>query len=230
MSSTTLLSHREAKYYTKEQTFPTCDMADIRKVERLSFNAHDFLGDALREALLADMVDYSAVVKYDSTKVDYVIDDLVLHTDGFIYKALINAPTKEPGCSTDWALADKFTTDCYNKLWCEYSLAEYLSRKLLLRSMPSVMMKLTGHGLVQDRGQDYSQATQSDRDWWLNDQKHKIQECLMDIEKYITKTNKVCFEALLEDTCDDQEFDADTTECCDDDRIAKVKKGPWNFL
>lgn len=196
--SSTILTRREAKFFTKEETFPTCDMADIKRIELTSFDKHSFLGEELRLALIDGLADYSNVEKYSPSTLDYETDDVVLHTDGFYYKALSDGQLKEPPCSDDWVLADKFDSDCFNTLWCDYGLGEYLSVKLLLRSMPNVVMKLTGNGLVQDRGNDYSHVDESDRGWWLNHQKYKLADSLALIKKYITVVNPDCFEDIVE--------------------------------
>lgn len=96
----------------------------IRRKERRF--AREFLGKDYYDLLIADLIDYTGTAEYDS-ETTYSEGDNVLYF-GTILQSKKNGNNTNP-CDddgTNWEIAPKFNSACYNALWLDY-LREYLA-------------------------------------------------------------------------------------------------------
>lgn len=111
----------------------------------LQVELHEFrtcLGDDFYDVLKEDEVDYSAAVAYTSK--EYAEGELAIY-EGWIYKAL-EATSTLPSDTSKWVLAPKFTTSCYESLWCLF-LGEYLSLNVVMNRLPFLRAQISGKGI-----------------------------------------------------------------------------------
>jgi len=124
--------------------------------------------------LLADVVDYSAVI--DWSPGTYFLGSLVRRLV-LIYEVADAATSTDPNGGVGWALEPKFNTACYNLLWDE-GLAAFLSNIIMAASCNSIAYKVAPGGIVQINAQDAQQAATDraqavaekfrtdDEEWW----------------------------------------------------------------
>lgn len=83
--------------------------------------------------------------------------DKVVKYDGVLLRAK-KKTDREPNCEIDWCPVDKFTKDCYNKIWCYHGLRNYIALKITLCVIGDVAVAITGNGAIVKRGQDFIAA------------------------------------------------------------------------
>ena len=132
-----------------------CLIGDIGLVE-LEEREH-CLGADLYDAMVADLVDYSAALPYTSGS--YTAGDVVIYK-GLYYEALVNT-SSEPNNSAAWSLAKKFASDFYNDFY-ESVLGRYLALAVLRDSTPMVKTRVRDAGTVKLRGVRESPASRDE--------------------------------------------------------------------
>lgn len=137
-----LLSSSEVIHFSGiSRDFPPCDFRLIYNVELMEFR--NCLGMDFHSELQGDRVDYSGENEW-SNSVTYQAGDLV-NRFGVTYLSKENNNNSEPP-GTKWELAPKFTTTCYNDLWCMF-LGEYLSWCAIRDKYAFVQYNLSGEGI-----------------------------------------------------------------------------------
>lgn len=84
-------------------------------------------GKTLYQTLKDDLRDYSDVEKFDA-EATYNNGDTVIYKN-IAYELIVatNEFNNTPNCSNEWALAPKFTTECYNETWTEGGLGKLIA-------------------------------------------------------------------------------------------------------
>lgn len=154
MEIQTLLREREAIILSRipKHDFPPADIADIFNIEMAE--RRNCLGEDFYDALLADLVDYSAVESF--VKGTAYTTGQVVEYKGIYYKAVSNT-SNEPTVATDWDYAPKFTTAIYEEFWCKF-LGRYLALIAVRNSMAPTARKLTGAGVIKVEGDNFTSA------------------------------------------------------------------------
>lgn len=132
-----------------------CDPQDISNIEEYEFLK--CLGIAFKDVLVADLVDYSSAPDYESGS-SYNEGDVVVYNG--VYKKATQNTSQEPNGS-DWINAPKFTTDCYETLWCNY-LARYLALTVIKDKLQTWATHITEQGVIVKSGDSYEAARQSE--------------------------------------------------------------------
>jgi hypothetical protein len=105
----------------------------LDKWEKLAFD--NCLGFDLYDLLISDLETYTTVDFVDTLT---LVNGNYYEFEGcvFLYQN-VEAITgvDSPGCSDNWTVANKFSSDCYNSLW-ENGLRDYLASYLHLRVLP----------------------------------------------------------------------------------------------
>ena len=146
--------------------------------------------------MLADITDVSGAVDFEKDG-SYAIDAIIIYK-GVYYISSEADNTGEPTVNSGWDEVEKFTTACYNELWCLYGLGDYLSRKLLISSMAESAINITGNGIVVKRGEGFMPAQREDRGELLTAHKIKANKSLERMIDYIILNKETdCFEGLI---------------------------------
>lgn len=88
------------------------------------------------QAMLNDMIDYSAVAAWSDEAV-YVQGNMVKY-DGIIYVADENITNNNtPNDCSQWSQAPVFDTDCYNTIWIEGGLRKIIAWYIFAVAAPS---------------------------------------------------------------------------------------------
>ena len=140
---------------TKE--FPLCTIKTIRSIE--FSNLLECLGQTLYDLITADLVDYSAVNLYDNTTA-YVVGNVVCFK-GLFYTNILNVTGTAPPNKTYWVLSPKFTTPCYETLYCQF-LGEWVAWMIVLERMPFWFRQFKAEGLVKLMGKGFEAADLKD--------------------------------------------------------------------
>ena len=140
---------------TREQYLAPCDVNDIRQVETTF--ARECLGEELYKSLVDGLADYSAATEWSGGT---VAANTVKLYKGVYYKAKVNT-TNEPTLKSDWELAQKFTAQANNDLWCNV-LGRHLALLVLQSTLAPVSTPTTGMGNVKRKGTGFDAATESE--------------------------------------------------------------------
>ena len=139
---TSLLSSSEVIHFSGiSRDFPPCDFRLLYNVELTEFRR--CLGLEFYTDLQNDRVDYSGEADWQHG-VTYNQNAIVVK-NGVPYVSLENSNQSEPP-SPKWEIAPKFTTECYNDLWCLF-LGEYLSWNAIKDKFAFVQYNLSGEGI-----------------------------------------------------------------------------------
>lgn len=182
MATTTIMTPYEVLKKSKFEDMAGCDLNDILQVEQSRFRK--YLGSDFREVLLNDLVDYSAATVY-LNGTTYNQNDNVVYM-GLIYTVTATTTTNEPTVESDWSLARKFTTDCYENLYCLY-LSRYLSMCITKNSIPPVATPLTRNGVIVRKGLHFDGASHQDVTRLSNWSDAEIQDCYDNMVEWIGK-------------------------------------------
>lgn len=181
-----LLSRQEAKNKLKLNHLPECSLSEVSSLEKDLFKR--YIGSDLYEKLLADLNDYSDKIEFNPATT-YTLGDVVIYGGVYVVSDKV-ANDDEP--MVDWSLADKFQKECYNDLWCDGGLCEYLSRKLVIDSLPGTIATFTGDGLTVPRNRDSVPADKDERSVYIAGHEEKARRLLRTVLDFITD-NESCF-------------------------------------
>ena len=145
----TLITPAEAiRYSPVGSDFPVSQLfGQIKAEEWLLFV--EFIGEDFYDLLVADMVDYSGIDEWDGGP--YAIGDNVMDA-GIVYTSLTAANSEgigDPLNALAWKEADKFTTACYNLLWVDGFLKEFLAFSVIIPCVGHVTYPTGQAGTVQ---------------------------------------------------------------------------------
>jgi hypothetical protein len=154
MPQPTLLSSSEVLYYASHHY--SLSASDVQKQIYLQERkaAATVIGRDFFALLLADTIDYSAVIDWSPGM--YFFGTLVRRL-GLVYEVVDASTSTDPNGGTGWAIAQKFSDPCYNSLW-EEGLANFLSNIIMAASCNSIAYKVAPGGIVQINAQDAQQA------------------------------------------------------------------------
>lgn len=150
----TLLQSKEINRFLSiaEADLPPCEQRTIKQLEEKEFR--DCIGFELYEQMQAALVDYSTTQQYVSQ--EYTAGQTVVYK-GDVYQAVETTSTI-PTNATGWKLADKFSIEAYNALWCDY-LGEYLSWVILRSRLAFMRSPIKGGTITALFGSDYRPAS-----------------------------------------------------------------------
>ena len=220
MATKILLSKAEFKSYASvDDAFPNCDLKAIRRIEQYEFRHR--LGWDFYTALLDDLNEPTYTTYASGTT--YNQDDVVSYK-GVLYTATAVTTTALPTVATDWTETDKFTTECYNDLWCDGSLAEFLSLAVLKDMIPKVMVQVSGSGLTQGYGQTFKPAGHQNYEIRMRSINKEIEMAFDNLHHYMINNKATgCYGNY-------KNID-DTTTTCDEDgspvRTNKPSQNDW---
>lgn len=110
--------------------------------------ARKYFGITLYNVLVAALVDYGKPDEWDATAT-YDADDIVVYF-GSVLKSLVGSNTTNP-CEDDgtkWAVAEKFSTACYEDLW-NIHLRDYLAFLVMSTALDYSTYKITAKGAIE---------------------------------------------------------------------------------
>lgn len=141
------------KFGPVQKEYPTSDICNhIKRIEHKSF-LKCFLGKDFYDDLISDLKDTSTCEAFniDST---YALDDLILY-EGCVLQSTIDNNTTHPDESdSDWKIADKFNTACYQELW-ECHLRYWLSLLIIHDTIRYTTHKAGAKGVVKVLTDDF---------------------------------------------------------------------------
>lgn len=224
----TLLRPSEIVYYSGiSKEFPLCSFRTLFSVEEYEFN--ECLGIAFYDVLLNDLVEYSNVSAYNNNSF-YVIGSTVLR-DGVIYISIQDTQGNLPSNPEFWELAPKFTTDCYNELWCKY-LAEYLSLRVIFDRIPHIHNQIKATGIIRLKGDSFETVGDTGVNSLQKSVLRSIERVFGNMHKYMSRNNENgCFDlykGLAISCCG--ECGETKEQCSCDDCLDSTKDGyEYNF-
>lgn len=170
-----------------------CDFRLINRIILYEFRT--VLGIKLLEAMSADLIDTTEAKTYTSG-VLYELGDLVKHKGKF-YNAL-KQTSSQPPLNTAWQPSQKFKSPCYNSLFCDFGLGEYLSHKILIDRLPHLLIKVGASGAIKKRGQDFEAASHKDNELLIRSHVKAAGMALDNLDWYIkTKKESKCYSGYL---------------------------------
>lgn len=183
----TLITPEEVKELAKiDQHVQPCDINDIRQVEKVM--ARDCLGKDFYNAIVDDLNDYSTAAKWTNTTT--AAGQIRLY-GGNYYRSLTST-SAEPTLKSDWEVAPKFKTDCYNDLWCEV-LGRYVALLVVQNSLPPISTPITASGTVKKRGEGFDAASEQSvlrLQSWLASQ---VSTAFENLHEYLTDSDSTCY-------------------------------------
>lgn len=147
---TTLISPAEAiRHSPVSNDFPASQLYGQIKAEEWNlFVTH--IGEDFYLKLIADLIDYSGTPEWDGVG-PYAAGDNVRES-GMVFTSLIDANTEpigDPLNQSAWKEADKFNTACYNSLWFDGFLRDFLAYAVILPCVTYVTYPTGAAGIVQ---------------------------------------------------------------------------------
>jgi len=130
--------------------FPKCNIRTIKAIE--FENLLECLGQKMYEAIMDDLVDYSAVILYSNTTA-YVVGNIVCF-DGLFYTNISDVTGTAPPNKTFWVLSPKFGTACYETLFCQF-LGEWIAWLVVQERIPFWFRQFQPEGLVKKMGKTF---------------------------------------------------------------------------
>lgn len=147
---TTLITAAEAIRHTPVGAdFPTAKLCQEIPAEELAIFVEK-IGFDFYERLRADLVDYSAAPVWDADTT-YAAGDFAT-LDGIVYESLADGNTEpigDPLNANAWKEAPKFATDCFNSLWVDGFMRDYLAYSVVSAVLPHVTFPTGNIGTVQ---------------------------------------------------------------------------------
>jgi len=221
----TILRPSEVIYFTNiSKEFPKCELRTIFDIEYCEFN--QCLGSAFYDKLLADLVEYNCVV-YDNTAT-YAIGDTVF-SDGIIRRAIQATSGNPPSNKDYWENAPKFTTECLEKLWCDF-LGPYLAWTVVNDQLPHINVKIAAAGLVKITGNGIETASKADYQSIQQSVLAKRERAFYNLDHYMKNNNgDGCFDeykGIAANCCSDCGCLEDDCDCdCQDDCFDEKSDG-----
>lgn len=150
MPQTTLITAWEVvKYSPESDKFPTAYVAP-HIYAREQQVAREYLGVDFYALLIADLVDYGVVEDWDDTTT-YSSGEYVNYY-GSVLESLQDSNTTDPRedpANEYWIEADKFTTACYQSLWIEGQLRDFLAFFIISDAFQSTTHPSGGKGVTE---------------------------------------------------------------------------------
>lgn len=195
----TILTPQEVIYFSGiSEQFPVCDLRTIHQIEYAEFRT--CLGNAFYVTLKNDLVKYSPNEYNGAT--GYVIDGIVKYR-GLIYKAIQNSTGIPPSNHEYWELAPKFTTECYETLWCTF-LAPYLAWQVIRSRLPFIWRQVKSEGIVAIFGGTFQAANIKEFQVLHQAVAAEAQMTFDNMDHYLKSDESGCFGKYL----------GNATECC----------------
>ena len=145
------------KYANLEVTHPVCDFFQLSSFEITE--ARNCLGRSLYQAMLDDLAEYPEATAYLAS-VSYDAGDTAIY-EGTIFRALATTVGNLPVNPDFWELAPRFSTECYNVLFCTV-LAPYLAWVVVRHRLPFINTKIAGTGLIKNKSSNFEPAGEHD--------------------------------------------------------------------
>lgn len=161
MSQSKILTPSEVRQWAKlDSYFPLCDLADIYDILWLEFK--NCLGLSFLKDVKADLADYSDVSEWNF-ETTYNLGDIVKYKK-VVFTAVTENTNSVPSSVNDcWDFAPKFKTPCFNELWCEGSLARFISLVVAKTSITPSAIKLNAQGAVKHTTEGQESASRQER-------------------------------------------------------------------
>jgi hypothetical protein len=184
MTQPLLITRQEVIDYAEyRDAFPTTAVKLIAEVERWEFEKR--LGWDFYEAMLADLTDTSTAVKY--VPGTYDTGDIVIYNQKY-YTCLRGNVTSQPPTLLDWKETEKFKSDCYNSIWCNY-IARYLALCVIQNHKPTALLSMAQGHLVQPLGSDFQAPTKAAIDLDLRGIEQLRQKAYDNLVSYVKRVN-----------------------------------------
>ena len=150
MPQTTIITAWEVVRYSPESNkFPPAYVEPhIYTKEQLV--AREYLGQEFYAALLADKVDYGVLENWESGTV-YASGDSVDYF-GVVMTSIVSDNSYDPSQDLEnqyWIVADKFETACYNRLWIEGQLRDFLAFFIIPEAYHATTYPAGGKGITE---------------------------------------------------------------------------------
>lgn len=146
----TLITAAEVVRYTPVASdFPTAKLCQQIPAEELNAFV-DHIGYDFYLKLQDDLVNYDGVAAWDPGAT--YADGALVMNDGIVYESIIagnTEPIGDPLNLSAWKEADKFTTACFNSLWVDGFLREFLAFTMVASVLPHVTYPTGSIGTVQ---------------------------------------------------------------------------------
>ena len=182
-----LLTKPEVRYWADQNNLSVCNLEDIEAIVRCEFK--DCLGKAFLKYLNENLTDFEKAVEYDPDT-NYIVGDIVIY-DCVYYEVIKEVIGIDPENSDCYCLADKFTEECLNDLWCKGSLARYLSYLVVRESIVPATGQLTNQGAVRRKGEGFEPLSDRAMERLIAHWSKKAQREFEMIHDYM-KDNKEC--------------------------------------
>ena len=184
----TLITPTEVKELARiDRHVQPCDINDIRQVETTM--ARECLGKEFYADLVNDLNDYSSVAAW-TNGVTYLVGQSVVYKG--VYYTAIATTTAEPSLKSDWDLAEKFQSQCYNDLWCE-TLGRYLALLVVENSIPPISTPLTASGTVKKKGEGFDAANEASVLRLQNWVSSQVIAAFNNLHDYLTEDTNGCY-------------------------------------
>lgn len=132
----TLISPAEAiRFSPVGADFPASQVFGQIRAEELDLFV-EYIGEDFYYRLVADLVEYSGTPEWNGGP--YAKGENVMEA-GVVYTSLVadnEEPIGDPLNASAWKEADKFATPCFNSLWVDGFLREFLAYSVILASLP----------------------------------------------------------------------------------------------
>lgn len=190
MATTLMTAWEVIKYSPLSDKYPPGDVEPhIFRTEQ-SFKRVTF--GTFYDTLKADLVDYGKLNDWDTTAT-YALNDYVIYY-GTVLQSLTASNTVDP-CEDDgaaWQQAKKFNTDCYNNLWTDGSLRDYLAFVIAQKSNAYTTYQLNAKGTTTHFSDETGTKTATRGEYG-----HIRGQLSVDIDE--SYENLICY---MEDNCD----------------------------
>lgn len=151
-----LLTKQEVIQWASLSNISECNIETIDSIVRCEFN--DCLGKEFLKYLIDHLNCYDDPEEFDVSEYDpeqtYNEGDIVIY-DCVYYKVKKEVQGIDPLNSECFCLAEKFDEECLNELWCNGSLARYLSLLVARQSIVPNMVQMTSMGIGRRRGDGF---------------------------------------------------------------------------
>lgn len=147
MPQTIITAWEVVRYSPASDNYPTAKIANLIYRKEIRF-ARDWLGKDFYDLLIADLVDYGVVPEW-SAAATYADGDYIDYF-GTVLESLTDDNTTAP-CDddgTDWRIAPKFATACYENLYTLH-LREYLALHVMASSLDYQTYSIGAKGPVE---------------------------------------------------------------------------------
>lgn len=171
------------RYSDIDVNVPVCNFRQIQQIESYLFGTK--LTSKLYDDMLSKLVDYSGVTTWKST--DTITIGVKKLYNGVVYAALQNSVGVLPTNYEYWDVAPKFSSECYEKFWCDV-LANYLAIAILENRLPKIWIKVKSDGVVKQKGEMYDSASGQDYKTYHNAVIRDLEMCYYNVTTYMSNT------------------------------------------